>query len=37
MRTVMVESDQGAGTHLDCEPDHTIADLRDLLKVLDLP
>jgi putative hydrolase of the HAD superfamily len=37
MRTVMFDSDQGAGTHLDCEPDHTITDFRDLLKVLDLP
>jgi len=37
MRTVMFDSDQGAGTHLDCEPDHTITDFRDLRKVLDLP
>ena len=37
MRTVMVESDQGADTHLDCVPDHTITDFRDLLKILDPP
>ena len=36
MRTVVFDSDQGAGTHLDCEPDHTITDFRDLLKILDL-
>jgi hypothetical protein len=37
MATVMVESDQGAAVHLDCVPDHTITDFRDLLKILDLP
>jgi putative hydrolase of the HAD superfamily len=37
MKTVMVESDQGAGADLDCVPAHTISDLRDLLKLLDLP
>jgi putative hydrolase of the HAD superfamily len=35
MKTVMVESDQGANVHLDCVPDYTITDLRDLLKILD--
>ena len=34
MTTVMVESDQGADVHLDCVPDYTITDLRDLLKIL---
>jgi putative hydrolase of the HAD superfamily len=34
MTTVKVESDQGAEVHLDCVPDHTITDLRDLLKIL---
>jgi hypothetical protein len=37
MRTVMVESDQGADAHLDCVPDHRISDLRDLLGILGLP
>jgi putative hydrolase of the HAD superfamily len=37
MRTVMVESDQGANAYLDCVPDHRIADLRDLLGILGLP
>jgi putative hydrolase of the HAD superfamily len=37
MKTVMVESDQGADAHLDCVPDHTITDFRDLLKILDRP
>ena len=37
MKTVMFDSDQGAKVHLDCVPDYTIADLRDLLKILDLP
>jgi putative hydrolase of the HAD superfamily len=37
MRTVMVSSDQGAAAYLDCVPDHTISDFRDLLTVLDLP
>jgi len=34
MATVMVESDQGADAHLDCVPDYTITDLRDLLTIL---
>jgi len=37
MKTVMFDSDQGAKVHLDCVPDYTIADFRDLLKILDLP
>jgi putative hydrolase of the HAD superfamily len=37
MRTVMFESDQGANAHLDCVPDHTITDLRELLRILGLP
>jgi putative hydrolase of the HAD superfamily len=37
MKTVMFDSDQGTKAHLDCEPDHTITDFRDLLKILDLP
>ena len=35
MKTVMFDSDQGANVHLDCVPDFTIADFRDLLKILD--
>jgi putative hydrolase of the HAD superfamily len=34
MTTVMVESDQGADVYLDCVPDYTITDLRDLLTIL---
>ena len=37
MTTVMVESDQGTNAHLDCVPDYTITDLRDLLTILGLP
>jgi putative hydrolase of the HAD superfamily len=37
MRTVLFDSDQGAKVHLDCVPDYTITDLRDILKILDLP
>jgi putative hydrolase of the HAD superfamily len=37
MKTLMVESDQGTAAHLDCVPDHTISDFRDLLKILDPP
>jgi putative hydrolase of the HAD superfamily len=37
MKTVMFDSDQGTKAHLDCVPDHTITDFRDLLKLLDLP
>jgi putative hydrolase of the HAD superfamily len=36
MKTVMFDSDQGADAHLDCVPDFTITDFRDLLKILDL-
>ncbi|HYY79210.1 MAG TPA: HAD family hydrolase [Actinomycetes bacterium] len=36
MTTVRFESDQGASEHLDCVPDYTIADLRDLLGILGL-
>jgi putative hydrolase of the HAD superfamily len=34
MTTVMVESDQGADVHLNCVPDYSITDLRDLLTIL---
>jgi putative hydrolase of the HAD superfamily len=34
MRTVMFDSDQGRKSHLDCSPDHTITDFRDLLTIL---
>ena len=34
MTTVMFDSDQGADVHLDCVPDYTITDLRDLLTIL---
>ena len=37
MKTVMFDSDQGTKVHLDCAPDYTITDVRDLLKILDLP
>jgi putative hydrolase of the HAD superfamily len=37
MRTVMYDSDQGRKTYLDCMPDYTITDFRDLVKILDLP
>jgi putative hydrolase of the HAD superfamily len=37
MTTVMFDSDQGTKTYLDCVPDHTITDLRDLLTILGLP
>src|SRR6266566_9931082 len=36
MKTVMFDSDQGTKVHLDCVPDYTITDFRELLKVLDL-
>ena len=36
MKTVMFDSDQGTSVHLDCVPDYTITDFRELLKVLDL-
>jgi putative hydrolase of the HAD superfamily len=36
MRTVMFDSDQGTKVHLDCVPDHTITDHRELLQILEL-
>jgi putative hydrolase of the HAD superfamily len=35
MTTVMFDSDQGTKSYLDCVPDYTITDFRDLLKILD--
>jgi len=37
MKTVMFDSDQGTKAYLDCVPDYTITDFRDLLKVLGRP
>jgi putative hydrolase of the HAD superfamily len=37
LTTVMFDSDQGTKAHLDCVPDHTITDFRDLLPILDPP
>ena len=37
MATVMFDSDQGTKVYLDCVPDYTITDFRDLLKILDQP
>jgi putative hydrolase of the HAD superfamily len=37
MPTVMFDSDQGTKHYLDCVPDYTITDWRDLLKILRLP
>jgi putative hydrolase of the HAD superfamily len=37
LKTVMFDSDQGAKAYLDCAPDYTITDFRDLLKILGLP
>ncbi len=37
MKTVMFDSDQGTKGHLDCVPDYTITDLRELLKILGPP
>ncbi len=37
MKVVMFDSDQGTKSYLDRAPDFTITDLRDLLKILDLP
>jgi putative hydrolase of the HAD superfamily len=34
LRTVMFDSDQGKKAYLDCVPDYTITDLRDLLGIL---
>jgi putative hydrolase of the HAD superfamily len=36
MKTVMFDSDQGTKTYLNCIPDYTITDFRDLLKILGL-
>jgi len=36
MQTAMFDSDQGTKDHLDCVPDYTITDFRDLLQILDL-
>jgi hypothetical protein len=33
----MFDSDQGEKTYRDCRPDYTIADFRDLLRILGLP
>jgi putative hydrolase of the HAD superfamily len=37
MTTVMFDSDQGTKEYLDCQPDYTITDLRQLLEIVDLP
>jgi putative hydrolase of the HAD superfamily len=37
MWTVMFDSDQGTKVHLDCIPDYTITDIRQLLDILDQP
>jgi putative hydrolase of the HAD superfamily len=37
MKTVMFDSNQGTKVHLDCVPDYTIMDFRDLLKIFELP
>jgi putative hydrolase of the HAD superfamily len=37
MKTVLFDSDQGTKVHLDCVPDYTITDFRELLEILDLP
>jgi putative hydrolase of the HAD superfamily len=34
LKTVMFDSDQGKKAYLDCAPDYTITDLRDLLPIL---
>ncbi len=34
LTTVMFDSDQGTKSYLDCVPDHTITDFRDLLPIL---
>ena len=34
LKTVMFDSDQGKKAYLDCVPDYTITDLRDLLEIL---
>jgi putative hydrolase of the HAD superfamily len=37
LATVLFDSDQGTKVYLDCVPDYTITDFRDLLKILDQP
>jgi putative hydrolase of the HAD superfamily len=37
MKTVMFDSDQGTKIHQGCVADYTITDLRDILRILDLP
>jgi putative hydrolase of the HAD superfamily len=37
LKTVMFDSDQGTKAYLDCVPDYTITDFRDLLQILGLP
>jgi putative hydrolase of the HAD superfamily len=37
MTTVMFDAQQGTKVYLDCVPDYTITDFRDLLKILDCP
>jgi putative hydrolase of the HAD superfamily len=37
LTTVMFDSDQGKKAYLDCVPDYTITDLRDLLTILGIP
>ena len=37
LTTVMFDSDQGTKCYLDCVPDHTITDFRDLLPILGPP
>ena len=34
MNTVMFDSDQGTKEYLDCVPDYTITDFRDLLNII---
>ena len=36
MATVLYDSDQGEKTYRDCQPDYTITDFRDLLRILGL-
>ena len=36
LATVMFDSDQGEKTYRDCQPDYTITDFRDLLRILGL-
>jgi putative hydrolase of the HAD superfamily len=35
MITMMFDSDQGTKQHLDCVPDYTITDFRQLIEILD--